>query len=54
MAHTPAPDGLPSGLAGRVEHMRGHALAYFTEEGSRSPQGQFLWKMADVLAQEDE
>lgn len=47
---TPPPKGLPPGREGRVEHMRAHALAYFTVNGPHDPEGQFLWRMADVLA----
>lgn len=47
---TPPPKGLPPGRAGRVEHMRAHALAYFTVNGPRDPEGEWLWRMAEVLA----
>lgn len=46
---TPPPPGLPPGLLGTIEHMRGHALYYYVEAGLGSPQGDFLWKQADVL-----
>lgn len=51
---TPPPRGLPAGHAGRVEHMRAHAMAYFAEDGARSPQGQWLWKVADMLAENEQ
>jgi hypothetical protein len=44
------PNGLPPGKAGRIEHMRAHAMSYFTTRGPRDETGAFLWNMADLLA----
>lgn len=29
-------------------------MAYFAEDGARSPQGQWLWKVADMLAENEQ